>query len=101
MSEEAIRALISSIPDTTKSLKLFSHGRGLAAHIHAVHTPWKPGKAEIKRCKALQRRRENEKKSRGNATSNNEDAGSDEQERCRKRKAIDVRRIIAPERLVQ
>ncbi len=88
LSEEAIRALVSSIPDTTKSLKLFSHGRGLAAHLHAVHTPWKPGKAEIKRCKALQRRRENEKKRRGNATSNNEEEDSDDQERCRKRQRL-------------
>lgn len=94
LSEETIRALISSIPDTTtKSLKLFSHGRGLAAHLHAVHTPWKPGKAEIKLCKALQRRRQNENMRRcslrGSATSNNEDADSDDQERCRKRQRLD------------
>ena len=62
LTEESIRALISSIPNTTKSLKLFSHGRGLAAHLHAVHTPWKPGKAEVKRRKALQKRQENEKR---------------------------------------
>lgn len=36
-------------PLTKKSMKLFSHGRGLSTHLHAVHTPWNPGKAEIKR----------------------------------------------------
>jgi len=46
----------------TKSVKLFSHGRGLSAHIHAVHTPWNPGKVELKRRIALQKRLINEEK---------------------------------------
>ena len=45
---------------TTKSVKLFSHGRGLSAHIHAVHAPWNPGKVELKRRIALQKRLMNE-----------------------------------------
>jgi len=48
--------------NTTKSVKLFSHGRGLSAHIHAVHTPWNPGKVELKRRIALQKRLINEEK---------------------------------------
>ena len=47
---------------TTKSVKLFSHGRGLSAHIHAVHTPWNPGKVELKRRIALHKRLMNEEK---------------------------------------
>jgi len=46
----------------TKSVKLFSHGRGLSAHIHAVHTPWNPGKVELKRRIALHKRLINEEK---------------------------------------
>ena len=34
-------------PDKNK--KVFAAGRGLAAHLHAVHTPWKPSKKEFKR----------------------------------------------------
>ena len=48
----------------TKSNKLYSHGRGLSAHIHAVHTPWDPGKLELKRRRAIQRRLENEEMKR-------------------------------------
>ena len=84
LTDESIRALISSIPNTTKSLKLFSHGRGLAAHLHAVHTPWKPGKAEVKRRNALQKRRENEKR-RLERLCAKEDDGTD---RCSKRQKI-------------
>lgn len=54
--------ILSNLPANTKSVKLFSHGRGLAAHLHSVHTPWKPGKAELKRRRALQKRSENEKR---------------------------------------
>jgi len=46
----------------TKSVKIFSHGRGLSAHLHAVHTPWNPGKVELKRRIALQKRLINEEK---------------------------------------
>ena len=28
------------------SQKRFALGRGIATHLHAVHTPWKPGKVE-------------------------------------------------------
>ncbi|KAL7502494.1 hypothetical protein ACHAXN_000444 [Cyclotella atomus] len=44
------------------AIKLFSHGRGLAAHLHAVHTPWNPDKAEMKRQLAVEKRMENEQK---------------------------------------
>ena len=64
----------------TKSLKVFSHGRGLAAHLHAVHTPWKPGKAEVKRRNALYRRQENDKR----RVYINE-KGVDDVERCSKK----------------
>ncbi|KAL7561764.1 hypothetical protein ACA910_013304 [Epithemia clementina (nom. ined.)] len=38
------------------SKKRFALGRGIAAHLHAVHTPWKPGKAERrKRRRILER----------------------------------------------
>ena len=47
---------------TTKSVKLFSHGRGLSAHLHAVHAPWNPGKVELKRRIALHKRLINEEK---------------------------------------
>jgi ankyrin repeat protein len=55
--------IINSIVNiqSTKSMKLFSHGRGLAAHLHAVHTPWNPGKAELKRRMALTRQLQNNK----------------------------------------
>ncbi|KAL3774437.1 hypothetical protein ACHAWO_000751 [Cyclotella atomus] len=43
-------------------IKLFSHGQGLAAHLHAVHTPWNPDKAEMKRQLAVEKRMENEQK---------------------------------------
>lgn len=34
----------------TKSHKVFAAGRGLAAHLHAVHPPWQPpSKAEVRR----------------------------------------------------
>ena len=31
------------------STKMFALGRGIATHLHAVHTPWKPGKIELKK----------------------------------------------------
>lgn len=46
-----------------RSAKRYALGRGIAAHLHAVHTPWKLGKSELKRREkermAAQRRREN------------------------------------------
>ena len=46
-----------------KSSKRYALGRGIAAHLHAVHTPWKLGKSELKRREkervAAQKRREN------------------------------------------
>ena len=63
-SNQSILSTLSNLKHikSTKSTKLFSHGRGLAAHLHAVHTPWNPTKAELKRRQALRRRWENEHK---------------------------------------
>jgi ankyrin repeat protein len=60
-SDQTIITILSNISQS-KSVKLFSHGRGLAAHLHAVHTPWNPGKAEIKRRLAAEKRMKNEQK---------------------------------------
>jgi ankyrin repeat protein len=49
LSENSVWKIAPSSHISTKSVKLFSHGRGLSAHLHAVHTPWNPGKAELKR----------------------------------------------------
>ncbi|GAX16523.1 hypothetical protein FisN_7Lh246 [Fistulifera solaris] len=38
------------------SQKKFALGRGIAAHLHAVHTPWKPGKVERKKRRRLEQR---------------------------------------------
>jgi ankyrin repeat protein len=38
------------------SQKKFALGRGIAAHLHAVHTPWKPGKIERKKKRRLEQR---------------------------------------------
>ena len=38
------------------SQKRFALGRGIAAHLHAVHTPWNPGKAERKKRRRIQER---------------------------------------------
>ena len=42
-----------------RSAKRFALGRGIAAHLNAVHTPWKPGKAERKRREALRKKTDN------------------------------------------
>ena len=60
-TDETIIRALSNASDK-KSIKLYSHGRGLAAHLHAVHTPWNPGKAELKRRRAIRRRIENEQR---------------------------------------
>jgi len=40
----------------TKNQKKFSIGRGIAMHLQQVHTPWKPGKAELARRERIRRR---------------------------------------------
>lgn len=44
------------------SLKRFALGRGISAHLHAVHTPWKPGSVEQKKRRRLLQRQEAEMK---------------------------------------
>ena len=38
------------------SKKRFALGRGIAAHLHAVHTPWNPGKVERKKRRRIEER---------------------------------------------
>jgi len=40
----------------TKSTKKYALGRGIAAHLKAAHTPWKPGKLELSRRYSIRRR---------------------------------------------
>jgi len=54
-----------------KSSKRFALGRGIAAHLHGVHTPWKPGKAERKRRESERKRRENMRRMRDGDGSRN------------------------------
>ena len=42
--------------NNSKSQKKFSLGRGLSMHLQQVHTPWKPGKAELSRRERIRRR---------------------------------------------
>ncbi|KAL7544778.1 hypothetical protein ACHAWF_008142 [Thalassiosira exigua] len=88
-SLDRIRKALRDLPGTTKSVKLFSHGRGLAAHLHAVHTPWNPGKNERKRRRALRKRMENEQRRRQHARDlgniGDQDSGP---ERGRKRRKL-------------
>lgn len=70
-SDQAIMSALSIVKQS-KSVKLFSHGRGLAAHLHAVHTPWNPGKAELKRRIAARKRLENEERRRQSIKENDE-----------------------------
>ena len=53
------------------SKKLFAQGRGIAAHLHAVHTPWKPGKVEKQKRRRLA---ETQKRLAQRAVPNNIDA---------------------------
>jgi ankyrin repeat protein len=46
------------------SQKRFAMGRGIASHLHAVHTPWKPGRVELKRRRAEEHRKRNGAKRR-------------------------------------
>lgn len=43
------------------SSKRYALGRGIATHLHAVHTPWNPGPTERKRRRRLAERRANDK----------------------------------------
>mmetsp|Transcript_10139 Transcript_10139/g.23734 ORF Transcript_10139/g.23734 Transcript_10139/m.23734 type:complete len:461 (-) Transcript_10139:170-1552(-) len=58
-TDEDICRVLRSTNKSNRTLKLFSHGRGLAAHLH-VHTPWRPGSSEVKRRRGILRRRKNE-----------------------------------------
>jgi hypothetical protein len=51
------------------SQKKFALGRGIAAHLHAVHTPWKPGKVERKKRRRLEQRSSAEAARRDQASS--------------------------------
>ncbi len=88
ISEAYILDFFSNPPKNKKSVKLFTHGRGLAAHLHAVHTPWNPGKVELKRRKALQRRVENEQRLR--ELQNNKAMSSSEENVNRNTKRLKV-----------
>ena len=44
------------------SKKVYALGRGIANHLHAVHTPWKPGKLERKKRQRLTQRQRTESK---------------------------------------
>ncbi|EEC51701.1 predicted protein [Phaeodactylum tricornutum CCAP 1055/1] len=44
------------------SVKKYALGRGIASHLHAVHTPWKPGKIERKKRRRLLERQLSERK---------------------------------------
>jgi hypothetical protein len=48
------------------SQKLFALGRGITAHLHAVHTPWNPGSIEHKKRRRLIQRQEAERKRNNN-----------------------------------
>ena len=88
-SDKTILGILADMK-SSKSLKLFSHGRGLSAHLHAVHTPWQPGKAELKRRTAMRRRVENEQKRLHTKNqSGNTELDEKEEERPKKRKKLD------------
>lgn len=53
------------------SKKQFALGRGIAAHLHAVHTPWKPGKMERKKRQRVQARRRAEQQRQGKDNNDN------------------------------
>jgi hypothetical protein len=48
------------------SQKRFALGRGITAHLHAVHTPWNPGNIERKKRRRLIQRQEAERKRNNN-----------------------------------
>lgn len=53
---------------TTVSTKRFALGRGIAAHLHAVHAPWNPGKAERRKRRLLAERQQFENQRSDGAT---------------------------------
>lgn len=88
-SDKTILGILADMK-SSKSIKLFSHGRGLSAHLHAVHTPWQPGKAELKRRAAMRRRVENEQKRlHTNSQIGNIASDYNKQERPQKRRKRD------------
>lgn len=87
LSNAYVLSILSTPQKNNKTVKLFSHGRGLSAHLHAVHTPWNPGKAELKRRKAIYRREENERRRRQlqNIVDSKDESSEHDVQRCRKR----------------
>jgi ankyrin repeat protein len=92
LTENSVWNIMSITHQSTKSVKLFTHGRGLSAHLHAVHTPWNPGKAELKRREAVRKRIQNEQRRRlrvgvcdENENGSHDDHARDRHERCKKR----------------
>mmetsp|Transcript_22088 Transcript_22088/g.63327 ORF Transcript_22088/g.63327 Transcript_22088/m.63327 type:complete len:506 (+) Transcript_22088:102-1619(+) len=69
----------------SKSSKRYALGRGIGAHLHAVHTPWKLGKSELKRREkermAARKRRENldKRSTKKIARKRKREAGDDQQ----------------------
>jgi hypothetical protein len=49
------------------SQKRYALGRGIASHLHAVHTPWKPSKIERKKQRRMEERRRAEKRQKSAA----------------------------------
>ena len=59
------------------SQKRYALGRGITAHLHAVHTPWKPGKAELRKRRRLLAREHSERRKQA-AQSGKKVGGDDE-----------------------
>lgn len=60
------------------SQKRYALGRGIASHLHAVHTPWNPSKIERKKQRRMEERRRAEKRQKGTtlSTAADEDAAA-------------------------
>jgi ankyrin repeat protein len=59
------------------SQKRYALGRGIASHLHAVHTPWNPSKIERKKQRRMEERRRAEKRQKSatlDATAADQDA---------------------------
>ncbi|KAL3769341.1 hypothetical protein ACHAW5_002926 [Stephanodiscus triporus] len=105
LTENSVRDIMSLTHQSTKSVKLFTHGRGLSAHLHAVHTPWNPGKAELKRREAVRKRIENDQRRRLRVVGvcdecengSHDDHARNPHERCRKRPKLTHGCDIVPE----
>jgi ankyrin repeat protein len=74
------------------SQKRYALGRGIATHLHAVHTPWNPGKAEKKKRKRMAERRRAEQKRK---TARNDD-NSDKLKTIEEQKLADDRESWEP-----